>query len=155
MTAALPTVDPGDFTPAALAKIAPTCAECGSLASIVDGKLIYPQRPELWINDDGSQRWWWLCNQCGAYCGVHRGTLKPLGTPAGAETRRARLSAHAAFDPLWQKRQRLSEISKTKARNRGYQWLADQLGIRRADCHIAMMDAATAWRVVEICRAKR
>lgn len=142
-------IDPGDFTPEALAQIAPVCGECGQPTQMVGGKVIYPHRPDLW---DG--RWYWRC-ACGAYCGVHRGTLKPLGSPAGRETRRAREAAHAAFDPLWQKRQQLSGLTKHHARGKGYKWLAAELGIDRKDCHIGMMDAATARRVVEICRRGR
>jgi hypothetical protein len=142
-------VDPGDFTADALMAIAPRCGEgcpAGSV-QLAGGRKIYPHRPDLW---DGH---YWRC-RCGAYCGVHP-NLKPLGSPANTETRQARSSAHAAFDPLWQKRQRLSGISRAKARAKGYKWLAAQLGIAAKDCHIGMMDAATARRVVEICRAAR
>lgn len=141
-------IDPGDFTPEALAKIAPACGECGQPTLMVGGKVIYPNRPDLWEG-----RWYWRC-ACGAYCGVHRGTLKPLGSPAGRETRRAREAAHAAFDPLWQRRMELSGISKHHARGKGYKWLAAQLGIAVKECHIGMMDAATARRVVEICNRR-
>lgn len=139
-------VDPGDFTPEAIAKIAPPCGECGKPAGMVGGLAIYPHRADL------AAKWFWRC-ACGAYCGVHSGTLKPLGSPANAETRKARSAAHAAFDPLWERRQRLSGLSKGHARGKGYKWLAAQLGIDAKDCHIGMMDAATARRVVEICRS--
>ncbi len=146
-------IDPEDFTPEALRKVAPPCAECpdGGNVEIVGGEAVYPHRSDLWAYLDGAKRWWWRCS-CGAYVGVHKGTINPLGTPAGRETRRAREEAHAAFDPMWQKRQRLSGLSKTKARGRGYKWLAAQLGIAAKDCHIGHMDADTARRVVEICR---
>lgn len=145
-------VDPEDFTPDALRKLAPVCGECGPGTDITlaQAEHIYPHRPDLW---DG--RWYWKCNSCDAYVGTHKGTLTPLGLPAGAETRRARREAHAAFDPLWQKRQRLSNISTGKARGRGYRWLAEQLGIAGKDCHISHMDAATARRVVEVCRRSK
>lgn len=139
-------VDPGDFTAEAIDAIAPACGECGTRTHIATGREIYPHRPDLWEG-----RHYWRCS-CGAYCGVHRGTLKPLGKPAGKETRTARLAAHAAFDPLWQKRERISGITRKQARGRGYKWLAAQLGIDRKACHIGEMDAATARRVVEICK---
>lgn len=143
-------VDPGDFIPEALAKIAPACGEgCGpGGVQLVTGEVVYPHRPDLWAG-----RWYWRC-ACGAYCGVHP-NLKPLGTPAGLETRRAREAAHAAFDPLWRKRQTLSGLTKAQARGRGYKWLAAQLGIDRKDCHIAEMNAEQARRVVEVCRSAR
>lgn len=147
--------DPGDFTDAALSAIAPRCADCGGPSSIAQVEIIYPQRPDLWVREDGSRPWFWLCSSCWSYCGAHRHTLKPFGTPAGPETRRARSAAHAAFDPLWQKRQRLSGLSKHHARGKGYKWLAAQLGIEPKACHIGDMDAATARRVVEVCQRAR
>ncbi|WP_267396173.1 MULTISPECIES: zinc-finger-containing protein [unclassified Sphingomonas] len=139
-------VDPRDFTPEALASIAPACADCSDgQVTMVGGSAVYPHRPDL------ADKWLWRCS-CGAYCGVHPGTLKALGSPAGPVTRRARSAAHAAFDPLWEKRQRLSGLSKGHARGKGYKWLAAQLGVEPKNCHIGMMDAATARRVVEICR---
>lgn len=150
-------IDPGDFSPESVAKLAPECGECdkpGGVA-LAGGELIYPHRRDLWTLDGGAKRWWWRCAHCGAYCGIHRGTLKALGRPAGLETRRAREAAHAAFDPLWKKRQRLSGLSTHKARGKGYKWLAGQLGLDAKTCHIGEMDAAMARRVVEICRAAR
>lgn len=150
-------IDPRDFTDEAIRKIAPHCGCCedGGSVDIAQGQMIYPSRPDLWEHPDGSERWWWLCSKCWGYVGCHKDTLKPLGTPADKETRRAREAAHAAFDPLWQKRQRLSGLSRSVACGRGYKWLAGQLGIERKDCHIGQMDAATARRVVEVCKGAR
>ena len=134
-------IDPGDFTPEALAKIAPACHECGGPSEIAQAEAIYPNRPDLWQRQDGTKPWYWLCSKCWAYAGVHPRTLQPLG------------SAHAAFDPLWRRRMRISNLTQNVARGRGYKWLAAQLGIDRKDCHIGMMDAATARRVVQICKA--
>lgn len=148
-------IDPLDFTQEALRKIAPKCGECPEgLVDLVAGPSIYPNRSDLWLHDDGTERWWFKCT-CGAYVGVHRGTLKPLGTPANVETRRAREAAHAAFDPMWQKRMKLSDLTRTQARGRGYKWLAEQLGIERKACHIGEMTADMARRVVEVCRSVR
>lgn len=52
----------------------------------------------------------------------------------------ARALAHAAFDPIW----RDGPMNRTDA----YAWLARVLGMRRDDCHIARLDAATCARVV-------
>ncbi|MAN12439.1 MAG: hypothetical protein CMN63_08570 [Sphingobium sp.] len=146
-------IDPGDFTPEALAKIAPACHECGGPSEIAQAEAIYPNRPDLWQRQDGTKPWYWLCSKCWAYAGVHPRTLQPLGSPAGPDTRAARSAAHAAFDPLWRRRMRISNLTQNVARGRGYKWLAAQLGIDRKDCHIGMMDAATARRVVQICKA--
>lgn len=150
-------IDPRDFTGDALRKIAPPCGCCpdGGDVDIAQGPMIYPNRPDLWAHGDGSERWWWLCSKCWGYVGCHKDTLKPLGTPADKDTRKAREAAHAAFDPLWQKRQRLSGLTRNVARGRGYKWLADQLGIERKRCHIGEMNAETARRVVAICKGAR
>ena len=149
-------IDPRDFTPEAIRKVAPACGDCadGGNVDIADGKAIYPHRPDLWTRD-GEDRWWWRCAKCGGYVGTHKGTINPLGTPAGLETRRMREAAHALFDPMWQKRMKLSGLSRTKARGRGYKWLAAQLGMDRKLCHIGMMSAADAQRVIDVCNAAR
>ncbi|EQA97116.1 zinc-finger-containing protein [Sphingobium sp. HDIP04] len=140
-------VDPNDFTPEALAKVAPTCADCDSAerVTMARGPEIYPHRPDL------ADKLFWRCG-CGAYCGVHAGTLKSLGRPAGKATRDARQAAHAAFDPLWERKMRRDGVSKQRARGAGYKWLASQIGIAPKDCHIGDMDRATALKVVEVCQ---
>ncbi|WP_333838779.1 zinc-finger-containing protein [Novosphingobium sp.] len=142
-------VDPADFTPEALAKIAPACGEgCepGGVA-LASGAVVYPHRPDL------AGKWLWRC-RCGAYCGTHP-NLFAVGTPAGAATRRAREEAHAAFDPLWRRRAEISGLKPNVARGRGYKWLAQQLGITTKECHIGLMNAAMANRVGEICYGLR
>jgi hypothetical protein len=111
-----------------------TCIECGNLARLVCGKRIYPHRPDLYGKN------FYLC-QCGAYCGTHRGTSKPLGYPCGPVTRKARLGAHDAFDRLWR--------GKDAPMRRGdaYRWLAEAMNMTRDECHIGMMTAEQAGKV--------
>lgn len=118
--------------------IVPRCVECGKVASLTDGQSIYPHRPDLY------EKRFYLCG-CGAYVGCHPGTEKPLGYPCGATTRRWRSEAHAAFDPIW----RGKHMNRAKA----YAWLADQLGMAGADCHIGMMNEQQARQVVIVARA--
>ncbi len=142
-------VDPGDFTPASLAAIAPACGEGCAAPSVelVSGEEVYPHRQDLARNH------YWRCN-CGAYVGVHP-NLKPLGTPAHKALRDARGAAHAVFDPLWRRRAEISGIKPNLARARGYKWLAAQMGMAAKDCHIGMMTIDQARRVVEICNGAR
>lgn len=121
-----------------------TCDYCGNAAKLVTGKAIYPRRPDLF------RLHFWQCEPCGAYVGCHKkeggngdGT-KPLGRLANAELRAAKTRAHAAFDPLWRER--------NMKRHKAYGWLAEKLGISKADCHIGMMDVETCERVVAACR---
>lgn len=96
----------------------------------------------------------YACMPCGAWVGCHPGTTAPLGRLADSELRRAKQAAHAAFDPLWKRKMRRESVDKGVARNAGYAWLAEQLGIHRSECHIGMFDVATCARVVAICAHK-
>ena len=108
--------------------------------------MIYPHRPDL------AHKKFWACIRfpnCDAYVGCHRTTNKPLGRLANKELRVAKSAAHAAFDPIWQQ--------NTEDRNRrrhGYLWLAKELEIEYALCHIGMMDVETCRQVVKICQTK-
>lgn len=121
------------------------CGECGKPAGLVDGRTLYPHRPDL------ATKPFWRCCVCGAYVGCHDGTFQAKGSPAGPETRQARIEAHAVFDPLWRAKAERAAISRGEARGQAYKWLAAELDISVDRCHIGMMDATTARRVVQIC----
>lgn len=120
------------------------CLECGASAALVSGADIYPHRPDL------HHKPFWRCG-CGAYVGCHPGTRVALGTPCGPATRAARNAAHAAFDPLWRRKIERDGMQKHEARGAAYKWLAEQLSIPADDCHIALMDEATARQVSAVC----
>lgn len=122
-----------------MTEIEPRCIECGKLAAFVTGEAIYPHRRDLWGKN------FYRC-ECGAYCGTHPNTFVPLGYPCGPETRKARMAAHAAFDPLWR--------NKQMKRNEAYKWLAGATGIEREKCHIGMMTIEQARSVVEAVRSR-
>jgi hypothetical protein len=117
------------------------CPYCDREAEFVSGNRIYPHRPDLFVT------YFWLCAPCDAYVGVHKRNprmkfegYEPLGRLANKSLRYAKQKAHAAFDPLWKS----GKMSRTQA----YQWLAGQLGISVANCHIGMFDEATCIAVV-------
>lgn len=64
----------------------------------------------------------------------------------GSELARARIAAHAAFDPLWK--------SGKFSRGVAYEWLASELGIPVTACHMVLMDMAMCGKVVSICGAR-
>lgn len=123
---------------------APECLHCGRVAVL--------SRTSAHIF--GGRDWGpvWECKPCGARSGCHPGTTRALGPPADANTREARQQAHAAFDPLWRAKMARDRCGKGRARRAAYRWLAKQLQLRADYCHIGMMDAETAWRVVAVCR---
>ena len=124
----------------------PNCPYCAKPATLVMGALLYPHRPEL------AERRFWECADCQAWVGCHtpRGDddphcPRPLGTLADASLRRWRNSAHALFDPLWQ--------SGQMTRGQAYEWLAEKMGLPKAQCFIGGFDEAQCQAVVEICAA--
>lgn len=113
------------------------CGYCNDPAQLVTGREVYPHIRDL--RDTPFYR----CVPCKARVGCHPGTLTPLGRLANEELRKAKMAAHAAFDPIWK--------SKRMKRKQAYAWLADELGIANEDCHIGMFEIETCNRVVEIC----
>jgi len=75
-------------------------------------------------------------------CGLWAWGNHPL---ASEETHKARNAAHAAFDPIW-KRGFLT-------RHMAYRRLQAELGLSEKECHMKVMDAATAKRVPDVARA--
>jgi zinc-finger-containing domain len=110
------------------------CPYCNAPARLVTGEVIYPHRFDLFAKR------FWSCGPCNAYVGTHAKSGEPLGTLANAETRSARMKAHAAFDPLWKS----GAMTRTKA----YQWLSKATGIPKATCHISMMNPDQCRKVV-------
>ncbi|MBR1567113.1 MAG: DUF3268 family zinc-finger domain-containing protein [Oscillospiraceae bacterium] len=112
------------------------CDYCGRRAEYVDSKIIYGK----------SYGMIYLCRNCMAYVGVHKGTSKPLGRLANAELRHWKKLAHAFFDPLW-------KFGRFKGRrNDAYGWLSKKMGLPIEKTHIGMFDVQQCRQVVEICR---
>jgi hypothetical protein len=109
------------------------CDYCNRRAVFTDSAVVYSGRSYGNI---------YYCKPCKAWVGVHKGTRHPLGRLANAELRKAKMKAHAAFDPLWKD----GDMNRAQA----YEWLADALGIPAARCHIGMFDVETCRRVVQV-----
>src|ERR1044072_1392050 len=73
-----------------------TCPYCNRPTQYVDSKRVYTK----------SYGMIYLCEPCGAWVGVHRGTNVALGRLANRELRKWKKDAHKYFDPLWQKKMR-------------------------------------------------
>ncbi len=86
----------------------------------------------------------YLCRPCGAWVGVHVGTVKPKGRLANAKLRKLRVKAHKAFDPIW--------MNGKKKRGTAYKRLSEWLEIDYEDCHIGLFDEAMCRKVVEVCQ---
>ena len=108
------------------------CPYCGKPTEYVDSSIVYGR----------SYGMIYLCRDCRAYVGAHKGTDQALGRLANAELREAKKEAHFYFDQIaktnlinkiWKK-----HIPNTSNRNKAYLWLSIQLGIPREICHIGM-----------------
>lgn len=124
----------------------PSCPYCGADSVLINGAQLYGHRPDL------ADKRFYRCDPCRAWVGCHPGTTTPLGRLANAELRQAKSAAHAVFDPIWRT---APKTERKRARGDAYSWLAEQLGIRKAECHIGMFDVDMCERVVEVCRSRR
>lgn len=125
------------------------CDYCHQPAELVRSHEIYPNHQDF--------GWFWLCRSCNAWVGTHKGSRRhaPLGRLAKAELRRAKSTAHAAFDRLWEAKMLRDGCSKSKARGVAYKWLSEQMGIPARKMHIGYLDVADCARVVELCESLR
>ena len=127
------------------------CGSCNKAARLTDGREIYPHRGDL------ADRKIWKCDGCGGYVGCHLGTTRALGSPADAELRKARGILHEQrFDMIWKTADATGgykpEDDKARwrirrtARTRLYAYLAHELDLSEAECHIGMFDLETCRR---------
>lgn len=93
----------------------------------------------------------WICDGCKAYVGCDP-EGKPLGIVANKKLRMMRNFAHKEFDFLWKAKAQAAGISKNKARSLAYKWLASQLNIEPAKCHIAMFEEDMCEKVTKLCQ---
>ena len=115
------------------------CDYCNSATRLAKGSEIYAHRPDLkHLN-------FWVCDKCDAYVGCHKNGSgdRPLGRLANAALRKHKSNAHAAFDPLWKE--------EGMSRGAAYGWLAKQLKIDEAACHIGMFNEIQCMAVVRVC----
>ena len=128
------------------------CDYCGQKAKLlIDSSELYSSGRNY------GPAWFCPCEPAWVGCHDNSPVYKPLGRLANAELRAAKIAAHAMFDPLWKaKIEQLKHTgykgnAKQKARGLGYRWLADQMGIKMAECHIGMFDVEQCQAVVRIC----
>lgn len=99
------------------------CPECGAPMVLREtSKYRYPRT--------GEPRKFWSCSRFPACRGIHGAhpNGKPLGVPANAETKRARIRAHRVFDTLWR--------GGPMSRDQAYRWMQDALGMTKRQAHI-------------------
>ncbi len=67
---------------------------------------------------------------------------RPMGTPANAATRQARIKAHAAFDQLWK--------SGEMTRRQAYWWLQQSMEMTTLQAHIGKFTLEQCERLIAL-----
>lgn len=117
------------------------CPYCHKQTTLSDSSIIYGK----------SYGMIYICFKCDAYVGCHKGTTNAKGSVANEELRKLRKKAHELFDPLWRKKAFRDNCSLNIARNKGYTWLSEQLGIPRKFTHIGMLNKEQCLKVISLC----
>lgn len=126
----------------------PICPYCGEATKLVNGTVIYPHRYDL------KDKKFYLCADCNAYCECHGYTAKPLGMPANAELRTARIKAHNDFDALWKEENYIprSATPTTKGlrmtRAAAYHSLSTDMHLPIKQTHIGQFDLGQCQQVL-------
>lgn len=106
------------------------------------GKVIYTSARAIY---EKSSEMIYLCTNCNAYVGVHKGTRIPLGKLANAALRMKRRETHAVFDAFWH--------ARGWTRAEAYRWLARELGIAEDAAHIGNFEMDECEQASHACRS--
>ena len=120
------------------------CPYCNRQTEFVDSKEVYASGVSYGML--------YICRRCDAWVGVHKGTDKALGRLADRELREWKIEAHSWFDIIWKKKMQ-GKVSMREARSTAYKWLAREMGLNPAHCHIGMFDVNQCKEVVNCCKA--
>ena len=118
-------------------KIPELCEYCGGRVIFTDSAVLYGKSCGMI----------YLCTNCNASVGVHKGSNKPLGTLANVVLKLKRKEAHRVFDVIW-KREGLN-------RSKAYEWLAAQMDLPKRRTHIAYFNIEQCEQVIRICRERK
>ena len=121
-------------------KIPTICRYCGGVVRLVPARKIYGASTER-LGLAGEKIY--LCQNCNARVGCHKGTTRALGNVANEVLRLKRMEAHRVFDALWK--------SGRMTRTGAYRWLAGELHLRPDRAHIGGFEMDQCQRVIELC----
>ena len=120
------------------------CPYCGNSSVLIDSIEVYKTQ---------SFGWMYICYDCDAYVGTHKGTQDALGRLANAELRAAKKRAHFYFDQLW-KSGKINDIYgayvEGGVRKKAYKWLSKIFGLRTEHCHIGYFNETRCKTVVNL-----
>ena len=103
------------------------CPYCGGLAVLRPAEYVYGERN---LNPDN---YLYVCSgypSCDSYIGVHKKSMRPMGTLANGDLRHKRIEAHRALNKVVQ--------AGIMTKHGAYIWLQNRLCLREKDMHIGM-----------------
>ena len=125
-------------------KIPTICRYCGGVIRLTPAKDIYGASTDrLGLANENI----YLCQNCNARVGCHKGTNRPLGNVANEVLRLKRRETHQVFDRFWQD----NGMSRTQA----YKWLAKQMRLSEKDAHIGGFEMDQCQQVIDLCRKEQ
>ena len=104
-----------------------------TICNLCGGRVVFTTNDKIYgkIYGDGKC---YLCTQCRAYVGVHKGTKTALGILANDEMKEWKIKCHDLFDSFWK--------DGSNNRNYLYKKLATQMNIERNHCHFGHFNLA-------------
>ena len=121
-------------------KIPTICRYCGGVIRLAPARKIYGASTDrLGLAGENI----YLCQNCNARVGCHKGTNRPLGNVANEVLRLKRMEAHRVVAALWK--------SGRMTRTGAYRWLAGELHLRPDRAHIGGFEMDQCQRVIELC----
>ncbi len=125
-------------------KIPTICRYCGGVIKLVSAQTIYGASTDrLGLTNENI----YLCQNCNARVGCHKGTNRPLGNVANEVLRLKRRETHQVFDRFWQD----NGMSRTQA----YKWLAKQMRLSEKNAHIGGFEMDQCQQVIDLCRKEQ
>ena len=125
-------------------KIPTICRYCGGGIRLTPAKDIYGASTDrLGLANENI----YLCQNCNARVGCHKGTNRPLGNVANEVLRLKRRETHQVFDRFWQD----NGMSRTQA----YKWLAKQMRLSEKNAHIGGFEMDQCQQVIDLCRKEQ
>ena len=110
------------------------CPYCGRLAVLRPAEYVYGKRN---LNPDN---YLYVCSgypSCDSYIGVHKKSMRPMGTLANGDLRHKRIEAHRALNKVVQ--------TGIMTKHGVYIWLQNRLCLREKDMHIGMF----LWNLIQ------
>ena len=114
-------------------KIPTICPYCAGKVIFTDSAPLYGGKSYGMV---------YLCTNCNASVGVHKGTNKPFGTLANTALKLKRMEVHRVFDGWWQQ--------CGLRRSQAYKWLADQMELPIYRTHIGEFDMAQCEQAIQL-----